>query len=110
MATDDLVPDKNAGAPAFGVHDYPLIPNLDDLMRLDDVADHFGLKMTTLRVMRFQEPRLPYLRFGGKIWISKTQFVWFLNRWQREKLDKYYLDRKRRVRAGLPIGKGRPPK
>lgn len=110
MANDELKPDKDAQAPAFGVHDYPPIASYDDLLPLTEVAEKFGLKYGTLREMRFKEPRLPYLRFGGKVWVSKTQFVWFLNRWQRERLDAYYLDRKRRVQAGLPIGRGRPPK
>ena len=109
---DDLenFPNEDTGAPKFGVHDYPEIDDFEDLITLVDLAEKFGLKQTTVREMRFKEPRLPYLRFGGKIWISKKQFVWFLNKWQRTRLDSYYLDRKRRQRAGIPIGRGRPKK
>lgn len=100
----------DSAVPKFGEGEYPLIAGWDDLMSLQEAADKFSLKVHTLREMRYGEPRMPYIRFGAKIWISKVQFVWFLNKWQREKPDKYYLDRKRRARAGLPIGRGRPRK
>lgn len=110
MATDDLKPVSDAADPKVGEHNYPEVTSIEDLIRLEELSEHFGLKPNTLRAMRFKEPRLPYIRFGGRIWISKTQFVWFVNRWQRERLDSYYLDRKRRQRAGIAIGRGRPKK
>jgi len=110
MRMDDGEADGNLATKKSGATDLPLISDWDDLITLKEVAEKFGLKEHTIRQMRFEEPKLPYLRFGGKIWLSKQQFIWFLNRWQRERPDKYYIDRKRRARAGLPIGRGRPRK
>ena len=91
--------------------DYPPIESLDDLLTLEQVSEKFGIGEATIRPMRFWQPvGLPYLRFGNKVWISERQLIWFLNYVQRELPDKYYIDRKRRERAGLPLGRGRPPK
>lgn len=87
--------------------DIPEITSLDDLIGKDELAERLGLRPATLSLMRFGTPRLPYLRFGRHIWFSKTQVVWFLNQYQRTVPDPYYVDRMRRLRAGLPVGRGR---
>lgn len=87
----------------------PPIQSLGELLTKQELADKLGLKPATVSIMRFREPRLPYIRFGAHLFFSETQVVWFLNKYQREVPDPYYIDRMRRVRIGLPIGRGRRP-
>ena len=91
--------------------EYPEISSFDDLVTLEEFCEKFHLTPTTAQKMRFQGPiNLPYIRIGRRAWFSKTQVIWYLNTIQRQEPDKYYIDRKRRLRAGLPLGSGRPPK
>lgn len=87
--------------------DCPPIQSLDELISKEELAKRLGLKPATVSQMRFKSPRLPYIRFGRHIWFSKTQVVWFLNNYQKSVPDPYYVDRMRRIRVGLPVGRGR---
>lgn len=83
---------------------YPRFPSLDDLLPIDDMALKLGVKRKYLADARYEDPPLPYLRFGRRIMISLTQLVWWLNEKQDTKPDPYFLARKRRRAEGKNTG------
>jgi hypothetical protein len=93
---------------------FPRFNNVDDLITIEDMAKFLGVRRRYLADARYQDPALPYFRFGKMILLSKVQVAWWLNEIQETQIDKYFLDRRRRLANGKlpPTGKqrGRRPR
>jgi hypothetical protein len=87
--------------------EVPALENLGQLISLKELSDKFNMKPAVVSKMRWGDPKLPYVRIGNGVFFFEPQVVWWLNKWQKEKPDPYYVDRMRRLRAGLPVGSGR---
>ena len=79
---------------------YPRFPSVDDLIPIEDMAEKLGVKRRWLADARFEDPALPYIRFGRKMLVSKVQVAWWLNEVQDNQVDRYFLDRRRRIVTG----------
>jgi hypothetical protein len=69
------------------------IPDLDDLASTQQIADILQIPKGTLLRLRFEEPRLPYIRIFNTILFSKTQVAVWLFEYQKVNLRKYDLQR-----------------
>jgi hypothetical protein len=89
--------------------DAPLIASLDDLMTTDEAAKFFNVSKKTVDMWRYGReqaaPKLPYFRLANKIYLSRAQLVWWLNEWQKRVIDKYHVDRMRRLEKGIKVGR-----
>lgn len=89
-------------------NELPPLTSLSELWSMKELCDKLGLRPATVHKMRVAEPQLPYLRLGAHVFFIEAQVVAFINEWQKQP-DPYYVDRMRRMRAGMKVGKGRMP-
>lgn len=76
---------------------YPRFPSIDDLVSIEDMAQLLGVTRRHLADARFDDPPLPYFRFGRRLLISKVQIAWWMNEKQTTQIDKYFIERRRRL-------------
>ena len=79
---------------------YPRFPSVDDLLTIEEMAEKLGVKRRWLADARYEDPALPFIRFGRRILVSKAQIAWWINEIQDTQVDKYFLDRRRRIVSG----------
>lgn len=96
--------------PVIRPNPMPDLQDMDDLISQSEVLEFFGITRSTLDNWRYgrygdKQPRFPYLRIGGKLFYSKTQIIWWMNRMQKEVVDAYRAARLKRIKEGTKVGR-----
>ena len=93
------------------IPEIPDIESLDELVDRAYVAKLFNVSEPSVDQWRYgrnsaAQP-LPYFRLGRKVWLWRGGIIWWLNQ-QRKRPDLVHIDRMRRTKEGIKVGKPRP--
>lgn len=96
------------------VEGVPPIANFeDDLVTLEYLAERFNVSPKTVTQWRYgrqgRMPLMPFIRLGNTTYFSKVQITWWVNELQKQP-DPYFIERMRRIREGIEVGKPRKRK